>query len=138
MAENDFKYAMEDLYRVYLGVKSSYRELLDSEQVNTRFKVVIRQYLLPLVDENTTLESHLYYMTPENEAFSVYRQLGAKVSLRRRLMKRRPAGRSRVIYREEELKIGELAAISPGEKEQSGIVLTELQIPKLRLTGFVW
>lgn len=137
MAEKDFKYSMEDLYRVYIGVKSSYRELLESEQVNTRVKAVIRQYLLPLVDGDTTLESHLYYMNSEDEAFSVYRHLGAKVLLSR-LSRKRFAGGDRTVRREALLKIENLASFTPEEKEQNGFILTELQIPKLKLAGFVW
>lgn len=142
MAENDFKYAMEDLYRIYLGARNSYRELLESDQVNTRFKVVIRQYLLPLVEENTTLESHLYYMTQGSREYEIYRQLGARVRLSRRMDRRGFSkgfsGRRNADYREEVQKIEELASLSPQEKERRGYILTELQIPKLKLAGFAW
>ena len=78
---NEFKYIMQDLYRLYFGAKCTYREILESDETYTRFKALCRHYLITEVDQETTLESHLYYLTPEDEAAEVYRGLGARVRL---------------------------------------------------------
>ena len=61
---NDFKYIMQDLYKLYFGAKCSYKEILESDETYVRFKAVCRQCLITEVDQDTTLESHLYYLTP--------------------------------------------------------------------------
>ena len=62
---NDFKYIIEDLYRLYFGAKCTYREIMESDETYTRFKALCRHYLMTEVDQDTTLESHLYYLKPE-------------------------------------------------------------------------
>ena len=46
MAQDDFKYTMQDLYKVYFGVNSTYREILENEDAYYKFKAVCRQYLI--------------------------------------------------------------------------------------------
>ena len=78
---NEFKYIIEDIYKLYFGVKCTYREILESDNTYTRFKAVCRQCLITEVDEDTTLESHLYYLTPQDREAEVYRLLGARIKL---------------------------------------------------------
>ena len=68
MTDNDFKYMMQDLYRLYFGVKCTYREILENEDAYYKFKAVCRQYLVKEVEPETTLESHLYHLTPDQPA----------------------------------------------------------------------
>ena len=133
---NEFKYIMQDLYRLYLGVRCSYREIMDSDETYTRFKAVCRQYLITEVDADTTLESHLYYLAPGDDAAEVYRQLGARVKLSRPVTKKGFLGREHKLFQEEIWRIEDLMELNAGQKQFRGIVLSELQIPKLKLREF--
>ena len=53
MAQDDFKYTMQDLYKVYFGVNSTYREILENEDAYYKFKAVCRQYLIRETDPDT-------------------------------------------------------------------------------------
>ena len=117
MTDNDFKYMMQDLYRLYFGVKCTYREILENEDAYYKFKAVCRQYLVKEVDPETTLESHLYHLTPDQPAAEVYRQI-------------------QKVFAEEIWNIDELMALSAHSKQFRGIVLSELQIPKIKLREF--
>ncbi len=136
MTEKDFKYMMQDLYRLYFGIRCTYREILDNEDAYYRFKAVCRQYLVTEVDEDTTLESHLYYLTPDQPAADVYTKLGARVKLSVPAVKKGLFGREEKIYREEIWKITDLMQLSASRKQFRGIVLSELQIPKVKLREF--
>ena len=76
---NDFKYIIQDLYRLYFGAKCTYSEIMESDETYTRFKALCRNYLITEVDKDTTLESHFYYMSPTDRAAEVYTSLGARV-----------------------------------------------------------
>lgn len=137
MTDNDFKYMLQDIYRLYFGVKSSYRELLENEDTYTRFKAVCRQYLIKEVDPETTLESHLYYLTPDQQAAEVYAGLGARVKLSVPTVQKGLFGKEQRIYKEEIWSVEELMALSAHQKQFRGIVLSELQISKRKLREFV-
>lgn len=134
---NEFKYIMQDLYRLYFGVKFTYREILENEEAYYRFKVLCRQYMIKQVDKDTTLESHLYHMAPDSPEADIYRQIGARVKLSVPTVRKGILGREQVIFKEEIWKIDDLVAITPQEKERRMIVLSELQIPKVKLREFV-
>jgi hypothetical protein len=133
---NDFKYIMQDLYKLYFGAKCSYREILESDETYVKFKAVCRQCLITEVDQDTTLESHLYYLTAEDKAAEVYRLLGTRVKLNIPAVKKGLFGREQRVFREEIWKIDDLLALSAHQKQFRGIVLSEVQIPKLKLREF--
>lgn len=133
---NAFKYIMEDLYKLYFGAKCTYREILESDDTYTRFKAVCRQCLVTEVDPDTTLESHLYYLNPEDKEAEVYRLLGARVKLSVPTVRKGFLGREEKVFKEEVWKIDDLLALSAHSKQFRGIVLSELQIPKRKLREF--
>ena len=136
MTSNDFKYMMQDLYRVYFGVQCTYGEILENEDAYYKFKAVCRQYLVTEVDPDTTLESHLYYLTPDQPAAQTYRQLGARVKVNVPTVRKGLFGKEQKVFAEELWTIEDLMAISAHSKQFRGIVLSELQIPKIKLREF--
>jgi hypothetical protein len=136
MTSNDFKYMMQDLYRVYFGMQCTYREILENEDAYYKFKAVCRQYLVTEVDPDTTLESHLYYLTPDQPAAQTYRQLGARVKVSVPTVRKGLFGKEQKVFAEEMWTIDDLMAVSVHSKQFRGIVLTELQIPKIKLREF--
>ena len=133
---NDFKYIMQDLYKLYFGAKCTYKEILESEETYARFKAVCRQCLITEVDQDTTIESHLYYLAAEDKAAEVYRLLGARVKLSVPAVKKGLLGREQRVFREEIWKIEDLLMLSARQKQFRGIILSEVQIPKLKLREF--
>ena len=133
---NDFKYIMQDLYKLYFGARCSYKEILESDETYVKFKAVCRQCLITEVDQDTTLESYLYYLTAEDKAAEVYRLLGTRVKLSIPVVKKGLFGREQRVFREEIWKIDDLLALSAQQKQFRGIVLSEVQIPKLKLREF--
>ena len=108
MAQDDFKYTMQDLYKVYFGVNSTYREILENEDAYYKF-------------------------SPEAD---VYRQIGARVKLSVPTVRKSFLGREEKVYKEEIWKASDLFELTAEEKERKGIVLSELQIPKIKLREF--
>ena len=75
----DFKYFMQDTGSLYLGAKYTYQEILEDEMVTFKFKSIVEHYIMKDTDPETTLESQLYYMTPEQFSYKTYTQLKARV-----------------------------------------------------------
>ena len=136
MTQDDFKYMMQDLYRLYFGVKCTYREILQNEDAYYKFKAVVRQFLITEVDEDTTIESHLYYLSPDSPAAEVYKQIGARIKLSIPTVKKDIFGREHKVFKEETWKVDDLMALTAHQKSFRGIVLSELQIPKINLIEF--
>ena len=109
MTQDDFKYMMQDLYRLYFGVKCTYREILQNEDAYYKFKAVVRQYLIREV---------------------------ARIKLRIPAVKKDLFGREHKIFKEEIWKVDDLMALTAHQKQFRGIVLSELQIPKIKLREF--
>ena len=129
--EDDFKYYMQDAEKNYFGARYCYRELLNNEMVPFKFKTIIERYIKHETDEETTLESHLYYMPREESNYRVYKQLRARVRVSQ--FKKNKTD----VYMEKLYPIDKLVQMTPQEKEEAGMIIRELVISKLALFAFV-
>ena len=133
---NDFKYFMQDTSSIYLGAKFSYAEILEQEMVSFKYKSIIEHYIMKDTDPETTLESQLYYMTPDQFSYKTYMQLKAKVKVSMLVSKRRIFGGEKTIYENKVIKLDELVNINLAKKKQCGMVIQELSLSKLALMAF--
>lgn len=133
----DFKYMLQDVNRIYIGAKYTYRELMEHPETAFKFKSVIEHYLLKETDPDTSLESDLYYMKPESFSCRTYGQL--KVKCKVSILTDRPGkrGKTERVYREQTLPLEELVSIPLAQKKRDGIVVQELILSKLALISFV-
>ena len=95
----DFKYVIADLSRIYFGTRYSYRELIASEDVSFKLRMIFRTWMLSEVEEDTTLESHLYYLDKDSTSYEVLHQLGAKARVSYPVYRGFP-GRQQKVYAE--------------------------------------
>lgn len=131
--ENDFKYYMQDIERYYFGAKYNYNELLNNEMVPFKFKTVITKYLKDETDYDTSLESHIYYLSKDEEAYRIYKQLRLRV----RVSQYKNSLKKDKGFKEKVYTIEQLVKISPSEKEEMGMFIRELIISKLSLFAFM-
>lgn len=136
LQNDDFKYYMQDTSAVYLGAKFSYAEILGQEMVNFKYKSIVEHYILKDTDPETTLESQLYYMTPEQFSYRTYTQLKAKVKVSMLVQKRKLFGGTKTVYENKVLKLDELVGMNLARKKQCGMVIQELILSKLALMAF--
>lgn len=132
----DFKYFMQDTGSLYLGAKYSYAEILEDEMVNFKYKSIVEHYILKDTDPETTLESQLYYMTPEQFSYRTYRQLKARVKVCLLVEKKRMFGQVRSEYENRVMKLEELVGMNLAQKKKRGVVVQELVLSKLALLSF--
>lgn len=132
----DFKYFMQDTGSLYLGAKYSYAEILEDEMVTFKYKSIVEHYILKDTDPETTLESQLYYMTPEQFSYKTYTQLKARIKVSMLVDKKRLFGKSGVGYENKVLKLDELVKMNLAQKKKCGIVVQELVLSKLALMSF--
>lgn len=142
----DYKYSMQDISRLYVGSKYTFRELLDEEEIPFKFRLIMERYILPEADREDTLETHLYYLAPDSFLVRIYRQMKAKVKVNV-IEEKKPlfgfggadgggansTGKKRYVTKQ--LTVEELADIPPARKEQQGFVIQELSVSKLALAG---
>ena len=133
---DDFKYFMQDTGAIYLGAKYSYAEILGQEMINFKYKSIIEHYILKDTDPETTLESQLYYMTPDQFSYRTYQQLKAKVKVSMLVQKRRLFGGEKTVYENRVIKLEELVDMNLAKKKQLGVVIQELAMSKLALMSF--
>lgn len=137
MKETDYRYIMENMSVLQIGAKYSYRELVDDIDLSYKYRCIIKQLLLQEVDADTTIESHLYYMKPQDESCRIYRQLRAKIRIYVPKVKKHLGGRTDTEFEERVLTAEELTSISPEQKTLMGMMISELQLSKMGLMTFV-
>lgn len=133
----DYKYVMMDTGSLYIGAKYTYGELVENDQVPFKFATLTERYIIPDVGPDTTLESHLYYMKPEEFSCRTLMQLKAKVKISRLVLKKSLFGRQKKIYSTEVIPLQEFVKSTPEEKKSAGIFIQELVISKLGLMTFM-
>lgn len=133
----DYKYFMQDVGSIYLGVKLSYAEIIRDEMVNFKYKSIVEHYIFKDTTPDTTLESHLYYMTKDQFSFRTYEQLRAKVKISILEEKKSLFGKKRAGYTTTVMPVKEFADINLAQKKARGVVVQELMLSKLGLMSFV-
>lgn len=127
---------MQDTGSLYLGAKYSYAEILEDEMVTFKYKSIVEHYILKDTDPETTLESQLYYMTPEQFSYKTYTQLKARVKVSMLTDRKRIFGQSKTAYENKVLKLDELVKMNLAQKKKCGLVVQELILSKLALMSF--
>ena len=130
--ENDFKYYMQDIERHYFGCRYSYNELTANEMVPFKFKTIITKYIKDQIDLDTTLESHLYHMVQDSFDYEIYKQLKSRI----RVSQYKDPFKREKGFKEKIYTITEFVRIPVEEKEELGIIVSELVVSKLALFGF--
>ena len=131
---NDFKYVMHDLTNIYIGAKFTYEEIMDSDEVPFKFKVILSHYILREVDGNTTLENHLFFLKPTDESYMIYKQMKAKFKLN--VFLEDGHGKGKPGYVQKEYKIDEIVEGPEAEflhANMNTIFVEEMHITKLGL-----
>ena len=77
----DYKYSMQDTGRVYVGCKYTFGELLAADEVLFKFRMLVQKYILPEADPEDTLETHLYYLSPNSFLVKLYNQMKARIKV---------------------------------------------------------
>ena len=131
----DYAYAIDELTQLHIGSRCTYDELIADENLSFKFRTICKRYILQEVTGDTTLESHMYYMRPDNESCRIYRQLKAKITVSEPEPKRTRSGSPS--YREKIYGVDELAEIAPADKQQRGMFIREITISKRGLAGMV-
>ena len=131
----DNKYSMQDTSRVYLGCKYTFQEVLDSEEILFKLRLILQKYVIPEADPEDTLETHLYYLGETDFLVKLYRQMKTRIKVNVIAEKKSLTGKKRKEYVTKLLKIDELVAMTPAQKEACGMVIQELSVSKLSLLG---
>ena len=132
----DYKYFMQDTGSIYLGAKLSYAEILQDEMVNFKYKSIVEHYIFKDTDPETTLESHLYYMTKEQFSYRTYEQLKAKVKVNILEEKKTFFGRKKTGYTTKLIPLAAFADMNLAQKKAKSVVIQELALSKLALMSF--
>ncbi len=133
---NDYQYFMQDISSLYFGARYSYGQIMEHEMVNFKFKTIIEHYISKDTDLATTLESHLYYMTPEQFSYKTYMQLKAQVKVSVLEEKKSLLGKTKLCYRTRVIPLNEFALLNLAQKKAKGVVVQELILSKLALMSF--
>ena len=108
----------------------------DGQNNDFKYKSIVEHYILKDTDPETTLESQLYYMTPDQFSYRTYMQLKARVKVCVLVPKRRMFGGVKTVYENKVMKLNELAGMNLARKKQCGMVIQELSLSKLALMSF--
>lgn len=129
----DYKYSMQDSNCLYIGTKYTLQEICDNEDILFKFRKVTAENLSKDFDMDDSLETLLYYLSPEDFKVQVFKQMRAKVRVNTIKEKKHLFRKSTREYVTSFLTIPELVAMSKEEKESVGMIIQELRVNKLAL-----
>lgn len=132
-----YKYTLQDTSRLYVGAKYTFAEILENEDILFKFRLATESYILKEdgVSPEDTLETHLYYLSPDAFLVKIYDRLKAKIKVNVIEEKKNLFGKRKKQYVTKTLSIKELVAMMPEEKQAQGLVIQELCVSKLALAG---
>ena len=120
MADQDFKYVIQDLTNIYLGARGTYEEILEDENVPHKLKEVIARIIL----------------TPDSASFKAYKKMKARFKMSvwepADGKKRKKAG-----YVNREYPVEEIVASKELHGKKDTTVVEEVHISKLGLGAVV-
>ena len=125
----DFKYVMQDVSRVYIGAKYTYREMMDSDEIPCKLKAILSHYILKEVAEDTTPENHIFYIRDTDLSYMVYRQLKARFQMDIPVLSKRGTWQ----YRREYHTIDEIIRHAEWKARQDEIIVGEIVLTKLHI-----
>ena len=135
MAQQDFKYVIQDLSNVYIGAKYTYGEMMDVDAIPFKFKAILSHYMLKEVEADTTAENHLFYLDKEGRSYMAYKQLKAKFKMsvweEADGKKRKTPG-----YISREYTVDQVLDDPALMKKKDSIVVEEIHLSKLALMSF--
>ena len=121
---------------MYVGARFTYREIMESREVNFKFKAIVEHYLLREEIPETSLESELYYLKPDSFTYRTLEQLHARVKINRLVVKKSLFHKQQQVYQETVLKLHDFTEMPLEEKQRQGVVVEELILPKFALLSF--
>ena len=136
MADNDFKYILQDISNIYVGARSTYGELAENEDLPHKLREVIVRIILSEVAGDTTPENHLIYLTRKNAYYSVMKNM--KTCFRMSVWeeadgkKRKKSG-----YVNREYALDEVVDSAELHQKKDTIVVEEMRVSKLGLAAVV-
>ncbi|MBR1693349.1 MAG: hypothetical protein IJ711_11345 [Lachnospiraceae bacterium] len=81
VAQQDFKYVIQDFSHVYFGGRCTYEELAEADDAPLQLKRVIRRVIKREVPLETVVEEHLLTLTEDSDSFLLYEQLKASIEV---------------------------------------------------------
>ena len=134
--DDSFKYLLQDITNIYLGARYTYKELVeDEEHVPFKLQQVIYHYFLQEVDENTTPENHLFFLTRDSKSYEAYRKM--KAVFRMSVYENGGKGRFGIIkkpgYVTKEYPLDEVVDSVELHQKMDTIIVEEVRISKMGL-----
>ena len=98
LRENDFKYVIQDISHVYIGVRMNYEEVGEHYDTPARLKSAIYRCIMEETPLDTLICDHLPAIEKGSKSYYVYHQLGAKIKVGFFVKKVDKKGREREEY----------------------------------------
>lgn len=133
--ETDFKYVMQDISKVYIGARLTYRELGDQYDTPSKIKSVIYRVVIDEVDLDTMICEHLLTLDPKSRTYMMYEQMNATFKVLTRQEKLDKKGVLKEEYITKMYSLPELMGDVSLREENSSSVIQEICIKKRKLMG---
>ncbi len=126
-----FRYVMTDMSSIYVGARYTYEELLEVEDTPQKLREVIFRVFMQEVQGDTTIENHLFYLTPDSRSYRAY----SKMKARFKMSVWEPAkGRKKAGYVNRVYSLDEIVGNADLFAKKDTTVVEEVHISKLGLS----
>ena len=128
MNQNDFKYVIQDLSKVYIGANYTYEELQNEDDMPVKMKEAAFRVFSMETSLETTIAGHLLTIKNTDRSYFVYRQMRLKLKVTSLIKYKN--GFNTGFY-----KLDEFTTHLQQKAVQGECFIEELEIKKLYLAG---
>lgn len=129
MAENDYKYVLQDVTKLYIGAKLTYQEMMDRDEISFKLKAILSHYMLKEVAPDTTPENHIFYLKENDLSYMVYSQLKAKFKMDFPILSKKGTWK----YKSEYHTVDEIIHNQQWQEQKDKIIIEEMVISKMHI-----
>lgn len=130
IAQQDFKYVIQDFSNVYFGGRMTYEELAEGEDAPLALKRAVRRVIGHEVPLKTAVEDHLLSLGEDSDSYLLYKQLKASIEVVFADAESQGKG-----YKSRTYSIQELVADKTLHGERRDFLIREIHFRKLRLAS---
>ena len=132
MENQDYKYLIQDLTKMYVGAAYTYQELMDNEEVSFKLRSMIGKVMVKEVDGSTKISDHLFFIDKSSLTYMTLKHLKVKFKLN---VFRKAANKGNGGYVNEIYTIDKIVDDEYLQQNKDTIFVEEMIISKLNLAA---
>lgn len=131
--EDDYKYVIQDFSNYYIGARFSYKELAENDNTPGRLKDALYRVFYKEVDQDMTLEEHLFHLNESSMCHLAFSQLRIRIKVTSLTLKEDKKGNLKESYETKDYSLDEFLKEKENWEDFDQYLIQEISFKKRHL-----